>query len=124
VPFTVTLESPLRLNKSNLHCCRYVTAAYAAAAVQAGVPSTGASCDAQRGIPAFVPFRILTLRRGSVNLCNRPGAVGCPADARTPYQDAFATSYFKMSKMYAVRGVNQGAEYGVQTQPCQVKCRV
>jgi hypothetical protein len=87
------------------------------------VPPSEASCDAQSGVPAFRPFKILSVEAGSVNMCNRPGAVGCSADAQTPYHDAFATSYFKMSKMYAIGGRNQGMEYGVQTQPCQVRPR-
>ena len=45
--------------------------------------------------------------------------MGCSGEQST-YNDAFASSYFKMSKMFGLRGVNQGAAYGVQTQPCQV----
>jgi hypothetical protein len=46
--------------------------------------------------------------------------MGCSGE-QSPYNDAFASSYFKMSKMFGLRGVNQGAAYGVQTQPCQVR---
>lgn len=84
------------------------------------MPRRDASCDVQPGVPAFKPFSLLSLPSGSVNLCNRPGAIGCGPEPQSAYNDAFATSYFKMSKMYALGGVNQGAEFGVQTQPCQV----
>ena len=38
-----------------------------------------------------------------VNLCNRPGAVGCDGE-QSPYNDAFASSYFEMRKMFGLMG--------------------
>lgn len=77
----------------------------------------------------FVPFKLLSTPQGSVNLCSRANIPveersACPraAGAGAVFRNAIATSYFKMSKMYAdAAGNNAGAPWGVLRQPCQVR---
>jgi hypothetical protein len=57
----------------------------------------------------------------SVNLCNRPAAVGCDGE-QSPYNDAFASSYFEMSKMFGLmRGAHWTQARPLWGLPCQVQ---
>lgn len=90
---------------------------------QPGIPNTFGNCNAvnsgtQVGVPAFKPFALVSTAGGSVNMCNRPGAVGCGPGSTGPMADVFATSLFKLSKLFVRNGVFQGAAYA-QPQPCQ-----
>lgn len=93
-------------------------------------PEIHGSCDVGVGVGYdFNPFKIVRLPNGeNVNLCSRatiplenkshcPGGPG----ALPSFQNAVASSLFKMSKMYATAtGAVAGAPFGVQRQPCQV----
>jgi len=93
---------------------------------QDGVPESYGACDVGVGVGYdFKPFRLLSTAGGSVNLCSRNSPLCdltyCP---RGPgvlpvFQNAVATSYFKMSKWYvAANGVMAGAAFDVARQPC------
>jgi len=94
---------------------------------QPGVPQNFGNCDVGPGVYDFVPFRLVSTAGGSVNLCRRTDpnldTSSCPRApiALRNFQDVLATSYFKMSKMYAdASGAVAGARFGVARQPCQV----
>lgn len=96
---------------------------------QPGIPQIHGACDVGVGFGYdFTPFRLVSTEQGPVNLCARrtiPLAErsACPrlTAANSNFQNAIATSYFKMSKLYetATGGV-AGAPFGVARQPCTV----
>lgn len=92
---------------------------------QPGVPQIYGACDVGVGVGYdFVPFRLLSTRDGNVNFCARDFTqrAGCPRAVIAQFQNAVATSYFKMSKLYPdAAGNNAGAPWGVARQPCQVR---
>jgi hypothetical protein len=93
-------------------------------------PEIHGSCDVGVGVGYdFNPFKVVRLPNGeSVNLCSRAtipleSKSHCPRGpgALPSFQNAVASSLFKMSKMYATAtGAVAGAPFGVQRQPCQV----
>ena len=92
-------------------------------------PQIYGACDVGVGVGAdFVPFRLLSTAEGAVNLCNRASIPiteksHCPRGASIVdnFENAVATSYFKMSKWYVdAAGVLAGTPYGVARQPCTV----
>lgn len=93
---------------------------------QPGVPNIHGACDVGAGVGVdFKPFKLLYTPDGSVNLCSRQTPFAdrtfCPfGPGVVPvFQDAVATSYFKMSKWYVnANGVMAGAAWDVARQPC------
>jgi hypothetical protein len=92
------------------------------------------TCRSIRYGPAAArPFTLLTTTPAtSVNMCGRtlPAGVtreGCPAagnNNQANFDNAVATTWFRMSKWYTTGSwiftVNAGANFGVGPQPCQV----
>jgi hypothetical protein len=96
---------------------------------QPGIPEIHGACDVGVGVGYdFTPFRLVSTAQGPVNLCARttiPIAErsACPriTAVNANFQSAVATSYFKMSKLYATpTGAVAGARFGVARQPCTV----
>lgn len=91
-------------------------------------PEVHGACDVGPGVGAdFQPFTLVRTLEGNVNLCSRTtpfvDRTTCPIgpDVLPEFQDATATSFFKMSQMYVdASGATPGAAYGVQRQPCTV----
>lgn len=97
---------------------------------QPGIPEVHGACDVGVGIGYdFTPFTLARTEGGSVNLCMRKNHKliddhsGCPhpRDIVPNFHKAIATSYFKLSKLYAdATGAVAGAPWGVARQPCTV----
>lgn len=99
---------------------------------QPGVPVIpGEVCDVGVGVGYdFTPFSLQSapgLQGGPVNLCDRNSIPlqersACPRGAaQAAFRRAVATSYFKMTMLYAdATGAVAGTPYGVQRQPCTV----